>query len=409
MVEKKFSFEKLQHFKKDILEYKGYNLYEVLSIELALLISGSEKLKFSTIGKFLLRYNYNNVALNKKIFFTIGRHGRKDYQEIMDHVKTKFSDKENTFFDFNDASFQSNLSLKNIVGSLKNSFSISNLSWRDKLLIASKLCFYRNNIDHLEKIKLTGSLQKAVVFSSVHPWEVMFLYYFRKRNIPVYSLQHGVYFIYKKKPPIDCILYENFNVDFHLCWGKYSKIELVDYGIDKDKLIVAGYPRSIKMQASKKTDPRKCIVLLAREVLKESNYRLIEVLKQFIKKRPEMKFYFKLHPSLDEMEYKNLLKNKNFYLFKKKKTLIEIFTELKYSRAICVYTTAYYEAYINGIIGLRYHDGTSELSEGVQEDTFEDVTGLENVFELGFSENEIKKRLEYIIGLNRDHYFEVLN
>ncbi len=409
MIEKKFSSEKLQYFKSKIPNYKGYNLYEILSTELGILISNKEKIKLSTIAKIFLTFNYSKVDLNKQFFFAIGKHKRKDYLEIIDFVRAKFSNEESTFFNFNKVPFKLNLSFKNFISSLKISLSLSNISFKDKFIVASKLCFYKNNIDTLEKISSKIQVKKSIVFSSVHPWEALLLYFFKIRNVPVYSLQHGVYFIYKEEEPIDSILYRNFNADFHLCWGEYTKKEFIDYGIDKNKLLVAGYPRNVELKMNTKIDTQDCIVLLARNVLKKSNDRLIKILKQFVKKEPMVSFYFKLHPSLDVAEYSNLLNNENFYLIKNEKPLKDIFKESRYSKAICVYTTAYYEAYLNGIVGLRYYDRNSELSEGIQDDTFENLHDLEIVYKSIFSKTDTRKKLEYIIGCNKDCYFEILN
>ena len=67
--------------------------------------------------------------------------------------------------------------------------------------------------------------------------------FFKLRNIPTYSLQEGVYFIFKKNPPLDSVQYENFETDNLLCWGQFSIDEDVSYGISPRKLRLAGYPK----------------------------------------------------------------------------------------------------------------------------------------------------------------------
>ncbi|OEK06092.1 hypothetical protein A8C32_18855 [Flavivirga aquatica] len=405
-----FSLEKLKELEHQIGDYKEYDLFKIMAIELALISSNNEAIKLATFGKFFFFYNFEKLRLNRNLFFAIGNHGRKDYNEIINYVKNKFEKSSYSFFDYGKAKIRLKINVKNILTSLITGIRLKgNISYKNRFLIASKICFYKNTIDNLEKVKLEDSLKKAIVFSSVHPLEGLFLYFFKKRKTPVYSLQHGVYYIYKKTPPIDCILYENFNADFHLCWGEYSKKELISYGINRDKILVAGYPKNSELRINTNIITEKCIVLLARSIFNESNKKLISVLKQFIKKEPKAEFYFKLHPSLNRGDYNDVLNTNNFFLIDDEITLKEILIKSDYSKAICVYTTAYYEAYLNGIVALRYYDGKSELSEGVQDDVFENIDDLLRVFNLSFSKNEIERKLQHVIGLNVDNYFEILN
>ena len=89
----------------------------------------------------------------------------------------------------------------------------------------------------------------------------MFLYYFSKKQIETYSLQHGVYFIYKKSKPIDMLLYKNFIAHKHLCWGDYTKKEFSSYGIKESQLLIAGYPRPTNEININISEGNKCIVI----------------------------------------------------------------------------------------------------------------------------------------------------
>ena len=390
-------------------DYKGYNLQKILGIEVGLILLKGEKFSLKSIFKIFLSFSFKTLESNCDSFFILGKHGRKDYKEIVDYVAAQLDESECCLFDFNETPLKVNLSASNIFNFLKTIIHLRGLSWSNKLLLASKICFYKNNIDALEAVEFSKERCKnAVLFSSVHPWEAMFLYYFSKKKIETFSLQHGVYFIYKKSKPIDMLLYKNFIAHKHLCWGYYTKKEFSSYGINESQLLIAGYPRPTNQINIKISEGKKCLVFLGRKELNQSNINLLNVLIDFIKDNKGYCFYLKLHPSSNSSDFDKYINDENFFILNNDKTLSEILSIDIYNYSICVYTTAYYEMFLKGLIAFRFHDDSSELSEGIQNDIFYDTLGLRELFNSEVKKELVDEKLKYIIGYNINNYKKIL-
>lgn len=405
LIENNFDFI-IQQINSD---YKGYNLQKILGIEVGLILLKGEKFSLKSLLKIFLSFSFKNLGSNCDSFFVLGKHGRKDYKEIVDYVVAQLDESECRLFDFNKNSLKVNLSVSNIFNFLKTTIHLRGLSWSNKLLLASKICFYKNNIDALEAVEFSKERCKnAVLFSSVHPWEAMFLYYFSKKKIETYSLQHGVYFIYKKSKPIDMLLYKNFIAHKHLCWGDYTKKEFSSYGIKESQLLIAGYPRPTNEININISEGNKCIVILGRKVLNQSNINLLNVLIDFVKNDKDYCFYLKLHPSLNSSDFDKYIDDENFFILNNEKTMSEVLSMDIYNYSICVYTTAYYEVFLKGLIAFRFHDDSSELSEGIQNDIFYDTLGLRELFNSEVKKELVDEKLKYIIGYNINNYKKIL-
>ncbi|MDC1539402.1 hypothetical protein N8480_01885 [Flavobacteriaceae bacterium] len=405
LIENNFDFI-IQQINSD---YKGYNLQKILGIEVGLILLKGEKFSLKSLLKIFLSFSFKNLGSNCDSFFVLGKHGRKDYKEIVDYVVAQLDESECRLFDFNKNPLKVNLSVSNIFNFLKTTIHLRGLSWSNKLLLASKICFYKNNIDALEAVEFSKERCKnAVLFSSVHPWEAMFLYYFSKKKIETYSLQHGVYFIYKKSKPIDMLLYKNFIAHKHLCWGDYTKKEFSSYGIKESQLLIAGYPRPTNEININISEGNKCIVILGRKVLNQSNINLLNVLIDFVKNDKDYCFYLKLHPSLNSSDFDKYIDDENFFILNNEKTMSEVLSMDIYNYSICVYTTAYYEVFLKGLIAFRFHDDSSELSEGIQNDIFYDTLGLRELFNSEVKKELVDEKLKYIIGYNINNYKKIL-
>ncbi len=405
LIENNFDFI-IQQINSD---YKGYNLQKILGIEVGLILLKGEKFSLKSLLKIFLSFSFKNLGSNCDSFFVLGKHGRKDYKEIVDYVVAQLDESECRLFDFNKNPLKVNLSVSNIFNFLKTTIRLRGLSWSNKLLLASKICFYKNNIDALEAVEFSKERCKnAVLFSSVHPWEAMFLYYFSKKKIETYSLQHGVYFIYKKSKPIDMLLYKNFIAHKHLCWGDYTKKEFSSYGIKESQLLIAGYPRPTNETNINTSEGNKCLVILGRKVLNQSNINLLNVLIDFVNDDKDYCFYLKLHPSLNSSDFDKYIDDENFFILNNEKTMSEVLSMYIYNYSICVYTTAYYEVFLKGLIAFRFHDDSSELSEGIQNDIFYDTLGLRELFNSEVKKELVDEKLKYIIGYKINNYKKIL-
>lgn len=403
------------------VKYRGYDLAKIVAVDLISVVffGARNSLRRSFFIFFSLDLSGLKSLNSTSVLATLGRYGgRKDYYEILDYVTSNANIEE--VFDFSRCKFKFRVNLRNIWYSFKDAFfSISNeLSLSDRFFLYQRLTFYRNVIDEFEKNDLSKVCTKYLAFSSVHDVECIFTQYFQKRNIPTYSLQHGLYFIFNEFIPLDAVVYENFVSDYHLTWGQYSLTELKSFGIPAEKLIVGGYPRRVdrsnKIPSS--ISIQRCIVFLARVQYEHSNKELLLILKEFAKNNPIVEFHFKLHPSLDYSLYASAFAESGMHLIDSKLTLSALLLSSNYDVSIAVNTAAYYESYIYHIPSLRFWDKTFENSASVDDDLFtnlqelsQHIDRLNSITDTEEYFSKVETSLDYIIGINTNNYITILN
>jgi len=402
---------------KKILKYnlKGYDLDQIMALDLISEVYNIDSFKLKTLRFCFLSYKLDalsNANPNLKLF-SIGKYPRKDYYEILNYVSSQVSD----FFllDFNKIKLKISINSFNLFFAFKHVFKNSTLSFKSKLFLSSQLSFYLNIITELEKINPVYS--KYCAFSSVHQLEAILTCFFKKKKTLTYSLQHGVYYVFKKNIPLDLIAYENFISDNHFCWGQYSKDEFIKYGIAEDSLLIGGYPRHYTVKAIPSIlDGKNCVVLLARYSLEKTNMKLLELLKRFSKEK-NIKISLKLHPSLKHSDYMKICESQNWELVDELFTISDLFTKCDFGFSIAVNTAAYYESYMNYVPSLRFNDETFEDALGVNNDTFNTHENLKLAYNNIPFDNEMKLKeyfetsnikLKYIMGLGINKY-SILN
>lgn len=358
----------------------------------------------------------NHIPGQSQKFFTmINLDRRADYYQIWDYVlKQKKDVHKADCNNFNKRFHFSPGSCIKAVFEILKATKGTPLSLYKKIYLMSRFAFYCNVIDTLEKIQPTVK-DKYVAFSGVHPLEAILTLYFKKKNTPTYTLQHGLYYIFRKEIPLDALPYENFISDYHLCWGQYTKDEFEAYGIPSSSLLVAGYPREVERGKILSDNPIKnCTVLMARVAYDQSNQNLLSILAS-VKDKLQINVNLKLHPSLNFEEYKNICQKFGFKLIEQSMTIRETFTGTDAHFCIAVNTSAYYESYIYNRPCLRYCDEVIDNSIEIEEDDFyteEQLTTAiqkyRNVKDWGSFFRHADKRLQYVIGLNINQYKDIL-
>ena len=123
LIENNFDFI-IQQINSD---YKGYNLQKILGIEVGLILLKGEKFSLKSLLKIFLSFSFKNLGSNCDSFFVLGKHGRKDYKEIVDYVVAQLDESECRLFDFNKNSLKVNLSVSNIFNFLKTTIHLRGL------------------------------------------------------------------------------------------------------------------------------------------------------------------------------------------------------------------------------------------------------------------------------------------
>ena len=287
--------------------YKGIHLNRVMALVIWSLANNKNAgFKWTSSIKIFLARNVEKMNFDEKchtILTSFGEYSRREYLRLYANVISKIGSNVS----YNDISklghkvYFSLSSFTQLIKSLKY-LGGTDLTFSQKWKLSVDATYYCNTIDLLEK---RGMLpQKFLCMSHTLGFDNLLTQYYKLRNIPTYSLQEGIYFFYGDNPPLDSILYENFETDNLLCWGQYTIDEYKKYGIGENRFLISGYPKDLALSnVVIKKDFRKCIVFLARNRYDSSNIRLIELLSKFSTKYD---FSLKLHPSCN-FEYYNKL------------------------------------------------------------------------------------------------------
>ena len=417
-------FERYKRVKNQIsYNYKGhYPVEKILAIELGVAIYTKRTFTIKSYLSYIIKHiipfyfrslNLRDLKKNEplKTLFSMGTFHRKDYYEIREDVKNRIEQSDS--FDFSAQEYKFKFSWKNIQLARMIINKTNELTLLTKFRLASKITYYLNIIDELEKINPVFG--KYCAFSSVHNLETLLTSYFQKKNIKTYSLQHGIYSVLHDDITLDMIVYDNFISDFHLCWGQYTKDEFTEYGIDKDSLIVAGYPRKIKKpKVPSQLNKHECLLILTSYMYHESNIKLLQIIKELVStSEPDLKVNVKIHPNSLREKYEKIIKDLNWKVVPEDQTLTELFKSSKFGWAVAINSAAYYEAYIYNIPCLRLTDPSFEDSVDINDDKFDNLHKLkEYLDEIPFEDekklknyfDKIHNKLEYAIGINTDKY-----
>ena len=408
-------FEKYKQLKEQFdFVYKGIHLNRVLALSIWGLANKELRFSWKQYALALLSIDVRRLkfdASRQTILSTFGRYNRKDHLELYKTVLARLdgmASYNNTFEWGWRPAFHPMLAWK-IFCYVKKQLAQSSLTMGEKAKLAVLCLHYCNVIEELRCIQLKG-VEKFLCQCSVLDLENLLTQYMKLRGIPTYSLQEGVYFIFKTNPPLDAVQYENFETDHLLCWGQYSADEDLSYGISKERLLVAGYPKKVVLEPLKQnTRMRNCMVLLARDSYRHTNMALLDILAS----SSQYRFCLKLHPSCDYSWYSQYAEAHSMNIVAKGKTINECLNKQEYDFAIAVNTTAYYEAWMRGLPCLRFADGSFDLMSGL-----DDVFSSQKEFDKCMSyvmdtdieklQSHVDEMLRYVMGIGIDKYKEIL-
>lgn len=412
------SYQSYQEVKSHLAHsYKGYDMAKIMSFDMVYRAYGN---RFSLIRDFFSAFLCKKIQFPKQnnhpILFTMGDYGgRKDYYEILNFAR---SEVPSDFVDVFHARLGISMSVSNFLSSLFLALkSKASLTLAAKLSFAFKICHYRNTIDYIELQKVRVEYKKYCSFCSAHAYEAILDEFFRQRHAPTYTLQHGLYFLFKT-PPIDVIAYENMISDNLLCWGEFTKDEFIKFGIPSVRINVAGYPRSTTSLKPYQVQSEQLNILLlcARNKFDQNNESIIKLCHEFVQQYPgTVQLTLKTHPSLNQTRYKQLSQNYGF-TFSEGHTIQGLITSGGFDFAIAYNSTAYVDSYLNNLIALHYQDAERENDAEVLNDCFSDADELKAKIETFIPRanqaetwDEIASRLAYLVGCGINRYAEYLD
>lgn len=273
---------------------------------------------------------------------------------------------------------------------------------------AAEYVYLANIIEELDKIDFS-KVKKYLCMCHVFSLENLMTQYLKAKCIETYSLQEGIYLVYKKNIVLGSIAYELFATDHLLCWGQYTKDDYIAYGIDSRRIHVAGYPKCHELAPFKQDNKyKKCLVMLAGPIFGDVNAKLLVMLESM---KDEFEITLKSHPANYESMEKYAYEH-NFEIVNKMQTVRDCFASGKYDFCIAVNTTAYYESWMAGVPSVRYYDERFDNFYG-----FDDFfSGEEQFLSMinGYrvcpkTEGEVKEMLKHAIGFGLDNYDKVIN
>lgn len=414
---------KKEHFKLmyDLLDvdHKGIKLNKVLC-SLLMFIAGGNKIplgNFKTLTKFLRVFDLSefNSSNIKEALVTFGQYyNRNDHKQLMQEIVYRLGENV-TFFDTTQWNTRKlRISASNIIKSLRLGFSRmkgTGLSIMDRLLLSSQICFYLNTIDSLANKEFPNT-SKFLCLANSLDLENLLTQLLKQKGIKTYSLMEGVYFYQESDLPITDIAFFNLTSDIQLCWGQYSKDELIKYGYAPDKMIVAGYPKNVSGRSLKQSNSfTKAVVLLSQYVMEEQNQALIKILSKFADK---IEFSLKLHPTLDFEAYSNIASKYSMKIVPKDLTLNDCVDNDRFDFAVAINSTAYYEALMRGLPCLRFYDRSYTPMSGCDDefdsvDTFRKQLNKIKGTPTQQYQNEVDNALEYAVGWGIDEYQRILS
>ncbi len=394
-------------------DYKGYMIHNLISVDLSTMIYG----KYNFTYKSLLNiFTYKNIKINttKKILFSMGNYNRNEQYEQLAFVRKGI---DSDLIDLKNFNRRLNISLKNIFMSSNLIFRNEiNLNFKLKVALVVIITQILNTIDKLESNIFPKSVVKFCSFCSTHKFEGILDYYFQKHDVRTYTLQHGIYYIFKDYI-VESVIFENIIAQKLLCWGQYTKDEFMSYGIKKDKLVVCGYPcliSKIKPKTIRK-EKLRILVLLSRIYYHENNIKLLDLLDTARDKSENFSIDIKLHPSLNQSIYKVLAKEKKFNLLKNI-SIDTLYLKNEYDFSIVYNSTTYYQSYIHNCICLKYIDAEADESINILDDGFSNANELLGKIELFKHQqckddfwDDIYKKLRYTVGVGINNYASELD
>lgn len=398
--------------------YKGYDIEKIMSIDIADSVYGNDgflKIKNLAVAFLCKEINLPSESTSS-VLFSMGPYGgRRDYYEIMEYARVGV---RSDYIDLKDIRWRPSFNLKNLITSLYFIFrSEVDLGFTIKLILACKMSHYKNTIDYIENNNFNNAYKKYCSFCSALAYEAILDQYYRKRGVTTYTLQHGLYFIFKN-PPVDAIAYENMISDNLLCWGGFTKDEFIKFGISESRLKIAGYPRPVKTLKPYCIGGEKINILLlcARNKFDQNNQEMLAIVHEFAQQfQFPVQVIIKTHPSLDQSEYKKIAQDYGFG-FSEQGTIKNLISDGKFDFAIAYNSTAYVDSYLNNLIALHYDDADRENDAEVMDDRFSTAQELKEkiqkfvpLVEKTETWESVSKKLHYLVGCGVNKYAEYLH
>ncbi|PVH25611.1 hypothetical protein [Sphingobacterium corticibacter] len=342
---------------------------------------------------------------------------RNDY---FDFIKDIISTVDNTHILPTRFKHKFRYSLKNIISSFKEAFSKKFCcpDIKSRVYYFACLTFYKNVLDELDKHKDQVSIKSFVGFNCSLLLESLFCQFFQACKIPTYGLQHGVLLsenLYSKPLPMDFVNLENFQADYLLGWGDFTKRVFDEAGYNNKKCIVAGNPKyaHIKQIHIKIPEGTRFIVCLARDLYTEENKLLINIVAEM--RDTGYSPILKLHPNSDISRYRSLIDELDLECADVNLNVADTIIRYQPDFTVVYNSTIYYEYYLNNLVAFRFSLNEKDIPFGMPRDSFSDcqdlIDNLNAIKERNIEEynEEINLFVNQFVRIGANDYNKILN
>lgn len=155
--------------------------------------------------------------------------------------------------------------------------------------------------------RLVSGRTHVVTFCDAVPHENLLAQIAKNSGVPTVTAQHGQYrLLDERNMSTDAEAYANFVSDHLLCWGEATRSEFERFGIERERLVIAGWIR--QWDTVNRPDIATGIfgVMLNGENGADSNVDMLLAANR-IADELDMQFVVRLHPSFDSPQYRSLV------------------------------------------------------------------------------------------------------
>lgn len=382
------AFERYQALKNAFqLTYRGYPVDQLMATEFALHCFNRNTSTFDVQALKINLFTADDFSKlapllkNPVLLCSFHAYG-PDYKDLLDRVMQQVPHSQ--LYEFNEKRRKQFRPLTIIRSFFEVCWKLRKqpLPLRIKAYFFIRLVYYKNCLNELDRIARDGiSIKKYLAFLSCLTPESMLCLFFRKYQIPVYTLQHGLHRSvnsYKGAVPFDALVLENLQADYFLGWGDYSKEVLMAQGWNEARYLQAGNPRSWSEQSFQVHTHKfqRVLINLARDIYHAGNLQLIELGRQLQAAGYEVRM--KQHPRSKDAVAEQAMREAGLQWIAAGCTVAESIQNWNPDFVIVYHSTVYYDYYQQGVVAFRYEDGIQEIPFGLadQFESFEELTSL---------------------------------
>lgn len=369
------AFDRYQALKQAFqLTYRGYPVNQLMATEFAMYSFGrtacnatyqSCKINLFTVEAFS---TLGNLLQKPVLLGSFNGYG-SDYRELMELAMNQVP--QSQWYEFR----EQRRKLFRPLTILRSFFEVcwklrnQDLPLQVKAYFFIRLVYYKNCLKQLDTLAARGiATKKYLSFLSCLTPEALLCLFFKKYQIPVYTLQHGLHRSvnsYRGTVPFDALVLENLQADYFLGWGAYSKEALTEQGWKEQQFLLAGNPRSWSVESFQLRTQKyqRVVINLARDLYHTGNLQLIQLGRELQESGYEV--LMKAHPRSTDTTAVQAMTDAGLEQIAAGSTVSEILKYQNIDFVIVYHSTVYYDYYQQGVVAFRFEDGIQEIPFGL--------------------------------------------